>query len=140
MKSLPAVASALFLIVLLSSCTSAPKPPVDPYEYLTISGTIDGSDKFTFTKEGVKWAHLHWSEPDDMTFKGKPWNNPRKTPAQWAEFAHLDLPHARIVKRKGRDVVTLEPTASGFVLYLVDSPNGAGNYSVTIAIPRKPKK
>ena len=137
MKSLPAIATALFLLIILSSCASAPKPPVDPNEYLTISGVIDGSEKFIFTPELVKWVHLHRSEPDDMTFKGKSWNNPRKTPAQWAELAHLDLPHARIVKRKGRDVVTLEPTASGFVLYLVDSPNGAGNYSVTIAIPRK---
>lgn len=140
MKSLPAVASALLLLILLSSCSTAPTPPVALYENLTISGTIDGSEKFTFTQDGVKWVHLHWSEPDDMTFRGKPWNNPRKTPAQWAEFAHLDLPHARIVRRQGRDVVAQEPTASGFVLYLVDSPNGAGNYSVTIAIPKQRKK
>jgi hypothetical protein len=140
MTSLPAVASALLLLILLSSCCSAPKPPVDSYEHLTISGVIDGSEKFIFTPEQVKWVHLHWSEPDDMTFKGKPWNNPRKTPAQWADFAHLDLPHARIVQRQGRDVVALEPTASGFVLYLVDSPNGADNYSVTIAIPKQRKK
>lgn len=137
MKSLPAVASALFLLVILSSCSSAPKPPVDPYEYLTISGQIDGSEKFIFTPEQVKWVHLHWAEPDDMTFKGKPWNNPRKTPAQWAEFASLDLPHARIIKRQGRDLVALEPTPDGFVLYFDDAPNGAAAYSVTIAIPKK---
>ncbi len=140
MKSFPAFASALFLLSLLSSCTTAAKPKVDPYAYLTISGTIDGSDKFTFTQDGVKWTHLHWSEPDDMTFQGTPWNNPRKTPAKWADFAHLDLPHARIVRRQGRDVVALEPSTSGFTLYLADSPNGAGNYSVTIAIPKPPKK
>lgn len=140
MKSLSAAASALLLLVLLSSCCSAPQPPVDPYEYLTISGEIDGSEKFTFTQDGVKWVHLHWSEPDDLTFKGKPWTNPRKTPAQWAEFASLDLPHATIVKRQGRDVVALEPTTRGFILYLADSPNGAGHYSVTIAIPKQPKK
>ena len=140
MKSLPAIASALFLLVVLSSCTTAAKPPVDPYEYLTISGSIDGSDKFTFTQVGVNWEHLHWSEPDDMTFQGTAWTNPRKTPAKWADFAHLDLPHARIVRRKGRDVVALEPTTSGFTLYLADSPNGAGNYSATIAIPKQAKK
>ncbi len=139
MKSLSAVASALFFLVILSCC-STPKTPLDPNEYLTISGTIDGSEKFTFTQDGVKWVHLHWSEPDDLTFKGKPWNNPRKTPAQWAEFASLDLPHATIVKRQGRDVVALEPTTRGFILYLADSPNGAGHYSVTIAIPKQPKK
>jgi len=140
MKSLPAVASALFLLGIFSSCTSTPKPPVDPYEYLKISGTIDGSDKFIFTREQVKWVHLHWSEPADVTFQGKPWNNLRKTPAKWTDFASLDLPHSTIVGHKGRDVVALEPTNRGFVLYLVDSPNGAGNYSVTIAIPWQPKK
>ena len=137
MKPLSAVAATLFLLFILSSCCSVPKPPVDPYEYLTISGTIDGSEKFTFTQDSVKWVHLHWSEPDDMTFKGKPWNNPRKTPAQWTEFASLDLPHATIVKRKGRDLVALEPTPDGFILYFDDAPNGAANYSVTIAIPKK---
>lgn len=140
MKSLSAVASALFLLAVLSSCCSTPKPPVDPNEYLTITGQIDGSEKFIFTPEQVKWVHLHWSEPDDMTFKGKPWTNPRKTPAQWAEFASLDLPHARIIKRQGRDLVALEPTSNGFILYLADSPNGAGHYSATIAIPRQSKK
>lgn len=139
MMSFPAAASALLL--LLSSCASAPKPPVNPHEYLTITGQIDGSEKFIFTPEQVKWVHLHWSEPDDMTFKGKPWNNPRKTPAQWAEFAAaVDLPHAIIVKRKGRDLVALEPTGNGFILYFDDAPNGAAPYSVTIAIPKQAKK
>ena len=140
MKSMPALLSVLFLLTLLSSCTTAPKPAVDPHEYLTISGVIDGSDKFTFTKERVKWTHLHWSEPVSMKFHGKRWLDLDKTPAQWNEFANLDLSHATIVRRKGRDVVALEPNCCGFVLYLDDSPNGAGYYSVTIAIPRQPKK
>lgn len=141
MKSLSAVASALFLLTVLSSCcTSANRPPVDPYAYLTITGQIDGSEKFIFTPERVQWVHRHWSEPDDMTFKGKPWTNPRKTPAQWAQFASLDLPHATIVKRQGRDLVALEPTPDGFVLYFDDAPNGAAAYSVTIAIPKKAEK
>lgn len=139
MKPLLAVASALFLLV-LSSCSFAPQPPVDPHVYLTLSGQIDGSEKFIFTPAGVKWVHLHWSEPDDMTFQGKPWTNPRKTPAQWSTFASLDLPHATIVKRKGRDLVALEPTPEGFILYFDDAPNGAGHYSVTIAIPKQAKK
>lgn len=135
MKPLLSAACALALLFSTSCCTT-PKPPA-PCEYLTISGLIDGSEKFIFSPAGVKWTHLHWSEPDDMTFKGKPWNNPRKTPAQWAEFASLDLAHATIVKRKGRDLVALEPTPDGFILYFDDAPNGASTYSVTIAIPRK---
>lgn len=136
MKPLPATACALALLFSTSCCTT-PKPPADPYEHLTITGLIDGSEKFIFSPAGVKWVHRHWSEPDDMTFQGRPWTNPRKTPAQWAKYATLDLPRATITKRKGRDLVTLEPTPDGFVLYFDDAPNGADTYSVTIAIPKK---
>lgn len=139
MKPLLATTCALALLLSTSGCTT-PKPATPSFEHLTISGQIDGSEKFIFTPAGVKWVHLHWSEPDDMTFQGKPWNNPRKTPAKWAEFASLSLPHARITKRKGRDLVALEPTPDGFILYFDDAPNGAAYYSVTIAIPKQPKK
>lgn len=124
------------MMLLSASCSTTPKPP-PACEHLTITGLIDGSEKFTFTPAGVKWTHLHWSEPDDMTFHGRPWYNVRKTPAQWTRYATLDLPRATIIKRKGRDLVALEPTPDGFILYFDDAPNGAANYSVTIAIPQK---
>jgi len=139
MKPRLAAACALALILSISGCTT-PKPPTPSCEHLTISGLIDGSEKFIFSPAGVQWAHLHWSEPDDMTFQGSHWYNPRKTPAQWARYAALDLPRARIIKRQGRDLVALEPTADGFILCFDDSPNGAGAYSVTIAIPRKAER
>ncbi|MFC5454046.1 hypothetical protein [Prosthecobacter fluviatilis] len=122
--------------ILLSSCCTTPKPP-PACEHLTITGLIDGSERFTFTPAGVKWTHLHWSEPDDLTFDGIPWYNPRKSPALWSKYATLDLPHARITQRQGRDLVALEPTADGFILYFDDSPNDAAAYSVTLAIPKK---
>lgn len=124
-----------------SSCCITPPPPVPaPYKYLTLSGDIDGSEKFTFTPNQVQWAHLHWSEPSHLIFAGKPWTHPRQTPPQWSQYASLDLAHARIIQRKGRDLVALETTADGFILYFDDSPNGAAPYSVTIAIPRHPQK
>ncbi len=139
MKNLPA-AFTILLLVTFSSCASAPKPPVDPYDYLTLSGDIDGSDKFIFTPDRVEWVHLHWSAPVNMKFQGKTWTDLNKTPDKWNAFANLDLKHATIVRRKGRDVIALEATSAGFVLYLDDSPNGAASYSVTIAIPWLPKK
>ncbi|MBN8422401.1 MAG: hypothetical protein J0L73_26035 [Verrucomicrobia bacterium] len=139
MKPLLSTACALALLFSAASCTT-PRPPAAAHESLTISGLIDGSEKFIFSPAGVQWAHLHWSEPDDMTFQGSHWYNPCKTPVQWARYAALDLPRARIIKRQGRDLVALEPTADGFILYFDDSPNGAGAYSVTIAIPRKAER
>ena len=53
----------------------------------------------------------------------------------WTPALALSLTYAWIVQRHGRDVIALESTAKGFDLYLCDSPNGAADYSVTIAIP-----
>jgi hypothetical protein len=73
-----------------------------------------------------------------VTFDGEAWTDLNQTPAGWSELSRqLNLAHARIVSRSGRDVIALEPTAEGFDLYLNDTPNGAADYSVTIAIPRR---
>ena len=103
---------------------------------LHISATVDGSDKIVFTDESAHCVHLNWSPMTNVTFNGKPWENLDRTPASWLGFSdQLDLTKARIVKRSGRDVIALESTPDGFDLYLVDSPNGAADYTVTIAIP-----
>jgi hypothetical protein len=103
---------------------------------LRISATVDGSEKIVFTTEGVRVKHLHWSPMTHVMFDGKPWTDLNRTPANWlGTSGRLDLTKARIVKRAGRDVIALETTPEGFDLYLVDSPNGAARYHVTIAIP-----
>ncbi len=73
-----------------------------------------------------------------MVFGGELWLDLTRTPPIWLETAaHLDLTKAWIVKRQGRDVIALEQTPDGFDLYLCDSPNGAADYEVVIAIPRR---
>ena len=104
---------------------------------LRITATIDGSGRIIFTRDGVRYEHKHWDRPENVVFDGEPWPNLSRTPAAWAEVArHLDLSKAWIVKRKGRDVIALEHTPVGFDLYLCDSPNGAAEYEVLLAIPR----
>jgi hypothetical protein len=125
---------------LFAGCATTRQAPQDTYTYLSLSGDIDGSEKVTFTDDGVQWKHLHWSPPADVKFQGVPWNYLKKSPPKWDEFADYDLSRASIVKRSGRDVIALERLANGFALYLVDSPNGSAPYSVTIAIPRKAAK
>ena len=69
---------------------------------------------------------------------GEPWTKLDQTPAAWRDYSRrLDLSKARIVQRQGRDVIALEQTPDGFDLYLCDSPNGAADYDVTVAIPRR---
>jgi hypothetical protein len=119
------------------SCTTVKKAPVDRIDHLTISGLIDGSEKFTFTPDAVQWRHLHWSTPSSMKFDGKSWTRLGETPDGWSRFTGHDLAKATIVRRHGRDVIALESTSDGFILYMDDSPNGASYYSATIAIPRR---
>jgi hypothetical protein len=103
---------------------------------LRISATVDGSDKIVFTDESVRCKHKFWSPMTNVMFNGKPWHDLDHTPTRWLAFSdRLDLSKARIVKRQGRDAIALETTRAGFDLYLDDSPNGAAEYSVTIAIP-----
>ena len=106
---------------------------------LRISARCDGSGRIVFTRDKVHYEHRHWAPLHQVLFDGEPWTNLKHTPVAWTDYgAELDLTRARVVSRKGRDVIALERTADGFDLYLSDSPNGAADYSVTIAIPRRP--
>jgi hypothetical protein len=105
---------------------------------LHITANVDGSGRIIFTGRAARYENKNWSAPTDVTVNGKAWENLDQTPAGWKRFSKgLDLSRAWIVERAGRDVIALEQTAKGFDLYLCDSPNGAADYSVTIAIPEK---
>ena len=105
---------------------------------LHISATVDGSGRLIFTHHSVRYENKQWSPPTNVIFAGEPWLDLNRTPPVWHDLAaHLDLTKAWIVKRRGRDVIALEQTPDGFDLYLCDSPNGAADYEVTIAIPRR---
>ena len=106
-------------------------------ELLRISANVDGSGRIVFTKNSMRYEHKYWSPPANVKVNGEPWTDLNHTPSSWGDFSRkLDLSRAWIAKRQGRDVAVLEHTANGFDLYLCDSPNGAADYDVTIAIPR----
>lgn len=105
---------------------------------LRISGRFDGSGRFIFRNKSVRYEHKHWQRPRAVLFDGEPWTKLQRTPAAWRDYGvDLDLSKARIVKREGRDMIALEQTADGFDLYIGDSPNGAADYTVTLAVPRR---
>lgn len=114
------------------------KVPAKPVKLLTISAVIDGSDRFIFTTNTVRLEHLRFNAPTDVVFDGEPWTDLTNPPARWAAIAPtLALSRAKIVQRRGRDVVALEHTEQGFDLYYSDTLSGATPYVVTIAIPQK---
>ena len=105
---------------------------------LSLSAEIDGSERFIFTPDRVWNEHGRWGPPKNVKFNGVPWNNLSQSPANWTEMAtYLDLPAAKILTREGRDVIALEPSQDGFELLIADTLMGAGNYTVTISIPKK---
>jgi hypothetical protein len=134
-----------FFYLLIAACFSASGITVADEDVsdgqpklLRISATVDGSGRIIFTRGSVRYEHKHWDLPTDMMFDGVPWTDLEQTPAAWREIANqLDPTKAWIVKREGRDMIALESTPDGFDLYLCDSPSGASEYTVTIAIPRR---
>jgi len=112
----------------------APRSAVE----VTISATIDGSERFIFTRDSAWDDHGRWQPPKDVMFNETPWVDLSQAPPGWAEMAPaLDLRKAVITVRNGRDIIALEPTAEGFDLYFADTHMGSAKYSVTISIPRK---
>jgi hypothetical protein len=111
-----------------------PGPPLE----VTLTATIDGSDRFVFAGESLWNEHLAWQAPRNVRLNGQPWTDLTVAPPGWADQARdLDLTKATIVERKGRDLIALETTADGFALILSDTPMGSGAYEVTVRIPRK---
>lgn len=107
-------------------------------QVVRFAATIGGSGRLVFTRGKVFYEHKHWGKPTNIRFDGASWANLESTPAPWTDYSSkLDLTKAWVVKRQGRDVVALEHTPDGFDFYLSDSPNGAAEYEVTIAIPRR---
>jgi len=107
-----------------------------PEKLLRFTGTVDGSGRIAFTRDSVRYEHKHWKEPWNITFNGVAWPDLNQNPPGWTDLSsELDLSRAHITERTGRDVIALEPTADGFNLYLSDTPNGADDYTATIAIP-----
>ena len=127
----------------VSSCAHCKRgcsAPVTPSEIklLRITAAVDGSGRIIFNGDSARYEHKFWTPLWNVTFDGQPWTELSTTPVGWATLSReLDLPAARIVNRTGRDVIALEPTAEGFDLYLNDTPNGADDYTVTIAIPKR---
>ena len=129
-----------------SSCATVPPPKdktgasqsAEPATMVRISAMVDGSGRFIFTASDLRYVHRSWSPPEAVKFDGEPWTHLDQTPKMWPHIAEmLDLSRARLVERKGRDVIALEHTPEGFDLYFCDSPNGGSAYSATIAIPRR---
>lgn len=105
-------------------------------------GMVDGSDRILLTREGALWEHAHWDWPQGaVTVNGKQWDPRQKnylTTAGAAKFLPdcFSLETAELERISGRDVVALERADGALIVYVDDTPGGAGDYEFRIHFPR----
>lgn len=101
-------------------------------------GVVDGSDQIVITRQGAWWQHVNWGWPDGaVTVNATRWNPSEKnflTTTGAVPFLpeNYSLTAVSLEKLEGRDVVALERTNSGLVVYLNDTPPEAAPYEFKI--------
>lgn len=99
---------------------------------------VDGSDKILITREGALWNHVNWDWPQGVvTINGSEWTPQAKNflttigpEAFLPESFSLESVELDVIQ--GRDVVALERTNNALIVYLDDTPVGAGAYEFKI--------
>jgi|ERR1700677_2048757 len=125
------------LCALLAGCATLSTSHGGP-THLVIAAEIDGSDKVTITRAGAKWEHLSWQLPTNVTINGIKWSLTKSLELDNAgktQFLSPDVnfSSARVVSRKGRDIVAMEKYPDKIVIYFGDNPNGDAPYRIDIA-------
>jgi hypothetical protein len=105
---------------------------------LRIMAQIDGSDTLIITTNAATWKHHFWSPPGQVTLNDVVWN-----PAQQNSLtnegtnaflpASINLSTAKIVGRKGRDLVTMQAQPGALIINFADNPGGADTYELDLA-------
>jgi hypothetical protein len=113
----------------------------EPKAEFHFKGWVDGSDRILITHEGALWEHAHWDWPQGaVTVNRTQWDPRQKnylTAAGTAKFLpeRFSLEAAELERIQGRDVVALERTNNALIVYLDDTPVGAGEYEFKIHFP-----
>lgn len=107
---------------------------------LHIVAEVDGSDRLIISEQETLWVHRHWAWPSRVMINDVGWT-PQRSPAL-PEKAHRSLlservnfASAKMAVHQGRDTAVLETFDDHIVVHLVDSPNGASTYDLTVTLP-----
>jgi|GEM_PF-1259659 len=109
-------------------------------------GILDGSEKILITHDGALWSHVCGNWPTGpVAVNNTAWNPGQKSyltavgPEKFLPDS-FSLTSVRLDVVEGRDVVALERTSQGIMVYLDDTPNGGGEYNFSIHFhPAAPK-
>ncbi len=118
-----------------------PTPPRDansPAATLKIAAAIDGSDTLKITARDAVWQHHAYSPPwdihlNDITWDVRQTNTLMNAGTNTFLPPGVDLTTARILQRKGRDLVTVWAEAEALWVTFADNPNGADAYELELA-------
>jgi hypothetical protein len=105
---------------------------------LRIKARIDGSDQLRITASGAQWKHRYWDWPVDVRLNDVKWapdpDNITLANEELTRFLPPDINFAtaRVLNRKGRDLIAAEATADALVIHFADNPPGADDYAITI--------
>jgi hypothetical protein len=113
--------------------STAPSPAAT----LKIAAAIDGSDTLKITAREAVWQHRAYSPPWDIRLNDVTWDVRRTNTLVNAGpntflSPEVNLATARILNRKGRDLVTLWAEADALWINFGDNPNGADSYELEI--------
>lgn len=108
---------------------SAPSP-ASAEAHLKISAQIDGSDTLKITSQEATWTHQTWSPPEAVKLNDIAWDlRQTNVLANVGTNAFLpsdiDLSTAKIVRRQGRDLITMWADHEAVWVSFADNPNGS---------------
>lgn len=104
-------------------------------------GWVDGSDKIVITHDGALWSHVNWQWPlGPVHINGTRWSPQEKnylTSTGTSKFLpdRFSLESVSLEKTEGRDVVAIERATNALIVYLDDTPPGAGEYEFALHFP-----
>jgi hypothetical protein len=114
------------------------KAKSSPKARIKIEAQIDGSDTLRITPKEAVWEHGAFGMPRNVKLYGIPWDAETSTVlsnegTNMYLSAGVDLSTAKIVNRKGRDLVTMWAEESAVLVKFADNPNASDDYEIEIA-------
>jgi hypothetical protein len=116
-----------------------PKPArASPQATLKITAQIDGSDLLKITAHEAVWTHRAWEYPGSVKLNDIAWDVARTNVLMNVKTNRflpegVDFSTVRIVKRQGRDLVTMWADPDAVWINFADNPNGADAYELDLS-------
>ena len=113
----------------------------DAVQTFTFSGSVDGSGTLTVNPTSVNWTNLYWGTPTAVVVNGTAWNpSAQPTLALAGPLVPADLSNYFVTTtlNTGRDLAIAEIASNKLLIHFADTPDGPGNYNLSVTLTPKP--